>query len=122
MRYLIPIAMCLALGGCEDDAAEAPPDAGAGDEAPQDAGPPTDAGSDAGHDAGPPRPPARIFARRFVSKVRERPDRDAFRVGYLRAGAIMMATTGDPVRTDDSRCRGGWYELTTGASSATAVT
>ncbi|MCB9591886.1 MAG: L,D-transpeptidase family protein [Sandaracinaceae bacterium] len=114
MRYLIPIAMCLALGGCEDDAAEAPPDAGAGDEAPQDAGPPTDAGSDAGHDAGPPRPPARIFARRFVSKVRERPDRDAFRVGYLRAGAIMMATTGDPVRTDDSRCRGGWYELTTG--------
>lgn len=73
-----------------------------------------DAGVDSGHDAGPPRPPARIFAKRFVSKIRERPDRDSFRVGYLRAGAVLMATTADPVRTDDPRCRGGWYELTTG--------
>jgi hypothetical protein len=72
-----------------------------------DAGPPP-------HDAGPPRPPARIIARRFVSKVRERPDRESFRLGYLRAGAVLMATTADPVRTDDPRCRGGWYELTTG--------
>lgn len=72
-----------------------------------DAGPPP-------HDAGPPRPPARLFARRFVSKVRERPDRESFRLGYLRAGAVVMATTADPVRTDDPRCRGGWYELTTG--------
>lgn len=73
-----------------------------------------DAGVDAGHDAGPPRPPARIFAKRFVTKVRERPDRDSFRIGYLRAGAVLMATTGDPVRSDDPRCPGGWYELTTG--------
>jgi len=74
-----------------------------------------DAGvGDAGHDAGPPRPPARLFAKRFVSKVRERPDRESFRLGYLRAGAVVMATTADPVRTDDPRCRGGWYELTTG--------
>ncbi|HEY8429859.1 MAG TPA: L,D-transpeptidase [Sandaracinaceae bacterium] len=73
-----------------------------------------DAGADASHDAGPPRPPARLFAKRFVTKIRERPDRDSFRVGYLRAGAVVMATTADPVRTDDPRCPGGWYELTTG--------
>lgn len=113
MRRSIPIAMILVLAtSCEDDDV-APSDAGVGDAA-VEASVLGDAGSDAGHDAGPPRPPARIFARRFVSKIRERPDRDAFRVGYLRAGAIMMATTGDPVRTDDPRCRGGWYELTTG--------
>lgn len=75
---------------------------------------PADAGVDASHDAGPPRPPARLFAKRFVTKIRERPDRESFRIGYLRAGAVLMATTADPVRTDDPRCRGGWYELTTG--------
>jgi hypothetical protein len=66
------------------------------------------------HDAGPPRPPARLFAKRFVTKIRQRPDRDSFRLGYLRAGAVVMATTADPVRTDDPRCPRGWYELTTG--------
>lgn len=69
---------------------------------------------DAGHDAGPPKPPPRLFAKRFVTKVRERPDRESFRIGYLRAGAVVMATTADPVRTGDPNCRGGWYELTTG--------
>ncbi|MCC6875760.1 MAG: L,D-transpeptidase [Sandaracinaceae bacterium] len=49
-----------------------------------------------------------------MAKVRERPDRESLRIGYLRAGAVLMATTADPVRTDDPRCRGGWYELTTG--------
>jgi hypothetical protein len=81
-------------------------------EGPEEADPVVEAEEEV--DAGPPRPPARIFARRFVVKVRERPDRESFRIGYLRAGAVLEATTGDPVRTDDPRCRGGWYELTTG--------
>lgn len=65
-------------------------------------------------DAGPPPVPARLFAKRFVSKVRLRPDRASFRIGYLRAGAVVLATTAAPVRTDDRRCRGGWFELQTG--------
>lgn len=114
MRKLIPYAMLLAFAGCGNDE-EPSPDAGAGDAGPPPDAAPADAGVDAGdHDAGPPRPPARLFARRFVSKIRERPDRESFRIGYLRAGAIMQATTAEPVRTDDPRCRGGWYELTTG--------
>ena len=105
------LAIMIAALGCGDEPSGEP------EPAPIEAQPATevvDAGVDAGHDAGPPRPPARLFAKRFVSKVRERPDRESFRVGYLRAGAVLMATTADPVRTDDPRCRGGWYELTTG--------
>lgn len=109
---LLSLTAAVSLG-CGDDEAEAPRDAGVTSEAAPPEGA-VDAGVDAGQDAGPPRPPARIFARRFVSKIRERPDRDAFRVGYLRAGAVLTATTGHPVRADDPRCRGGWYELTTG--------
>lgn len=112
MRRRLPIAMLLLLAvSCEDE--EASIDGGPADAA-VEAGPRGDAGSDGGHDAGPPRAPARLFARRFVVKIRTRPDREAFRIGYLRAGAIMQATTADPVRTDDPRCRAGWYELTTG--------
>ncbi|MBX3272015.1 MAG: L,D-transpeptidase [Sandaracinaceae bacterium] len=115
MRILLTIATLFALASCGSDAPPPPSDAGpldggASDEADE----PMDAGVDGGHDAGPPRPPARLFARRFVSKIRDRPDREAFRIGYLRAGAVMNATTADPVRTDDPRCPGGWYELTTG--------
>lgn len=118
-RALHPLARVgliglLLVSGCEDPEPPAPP-------AVQDAGPPetpdaaVDAGVvDAGHDAGPPPDPPRLFARRFVSKVRERPDREAFRIGYLRAGAVVQATTGRPVRADDPRCRGGWFQLTTG--------
>lgn len=106
------LLLLVACGGDEEPDAGAP-DAGPGEEATPDAEV-GDGGLDAGHDAGPPRPPARIFASRFVSKIRVRPDREAFRMGYLRAGAIVQATTGEPVRTDDPRCRGGWYELTTG--------
>ncbi|MGE3633072.1 MAG: hypothetical protein AB7P00_24455, partial [Sandaracinaceae bacterium] len=76
------MALAFSVGcGGEDETSDAgPPDAVS--EAPSDPG---DAGVDAGHDAGPPRPPARIFARRYVSKIRDRPDREAFRIGYLRA-------------------------------------
>lgn len=106
------LLVSIVLLSCEDEEATSVQASEAGAIAQSEE--PEDAGSDAGHDAGPPRPPARIFARRFVSKIRERPDRESFRVGYLRAGAVMDATTADPVRVDDPRCSGGWYELTTG--------
>ena len=70
---------------------------------------------DVGVDAGPPPdagPPRRIFAKRFVVKVHARPDRESERLGYLRAGAVLQATTALPVGTEG--CREGWYELTTG--------
>lgn len=106
---LVALAAC---GGDDEEAVEATPSIEA--QPTQVEEEPTDSGIDSGHDAGPPRPPARIFAKRFVSKIRVSPDRDAFRIGYLRAGAVLMATTAEPVRADDPRCRGGWYELTTG--------
>lgn len=68
---------------------------------------------DVGVDAAPPPgPPKRIFAKRYVVPVREAPDREARRLGYLRAGATLMAKTASPVGFD--RCPEGWYELTTG--------
>lgn len=60
----------------------------------------------------PSGPPKRIFAKRFVVNVRARPDRESPRIGYLRAGAVLSATTAQPLSTEG--CRGGWYELTTG--------
>lgn len=60
----------------------------------------------------PSGPPVRLFAKRFVVKVREAPVKGAFRLGYLRGGAVMQATTADPVGFDD--CRKGWYGLDTG--------
>jgi lipoprotein-anchoring transpeptidase ErfK/SrfK len=72
---------------------------------------PHDAGVDTGPlpDAGPPR---RIFAKRFVVKVHARPDRESSRLGYLRAGAVLQATTALPIGTEG--CSEGWFELTTG--------
>ena len=64
-------------------------------------------------DAEPSAPPKRIFAKRFVVNVREAPDREATALGYLRAGAVLQAKTAEPVARTP-RCRGGWYELTTG--------
>lgn len=57
-------------------------------------------------------PPKRIFAKRFVVNVRSGPSREAPRVGYLRGGAVLRATTAEPVGHEG--CRGGWFELTTG--------
>lgn len=57
-------------------------------------------------------PPKRIFARRFVVTVRDRPVEEAERIGYLRAGAVVQATTSAPMSMEG--CRGGWYELTSG--------
>lgn len=62
----------------------------------------------------PQEPPKRLFARKFVVPVRAAPSREAERIGYLRAGAVLMATTAQPVVDSTERCRRGWYELTTG--------
>lgn len=100
------LALVVAASACadEDDAA-APADAGALTVESESDGP------DAGVPA-PPLPPKRIFAKRFVVNVRTGPSRDAPRIGYLRAGAVLQAKTAEPVGTDG--CRGGWYELSTG--------
>jgi len=54
-------------------------------------------------------PPKRVFARRFVSPIRDAPTADGARLGYLRAGALLHSTTTDPVGYVG--CEGGWYEL-----------
>ncbi|MEM9068886.1 MAG: L,D-transpeptidase [Myxococcota bacterium] len=66
--------------------------------------------------AEPSGPPKRIFAKRFVVPVRTGPSRAADRIGYLRGGAVLMATHAEPVpdAPERRRCRSGWYELTTG--------
>ncbi len=62
--------------------------------------------------SGPTGEPQRIFARRFVVKVRERPDGDSLRIGYMRAGAVTMSTHSEPM--EGPGCRRGWFELSTG--------
>jgi hypothetical protein len=57
-------------------------------------------------------PPKRVFAKRFVSPIRDAPTSEGARLGYLRAGALLHSTTTDPV--GDEGCEGGWYELDTG--------
>lgn len=59
-----------------------------------------------------PGPPKRILAKRFVVHVRSAPNREAEKLGYLRGGAVLQATTAEPVGRDG--CPGGWFELTTG--------
>jgi hypothetical protein len=57
-------------------------------------------------------PPKRVFAKRFVSPIRDAPSVEAARLGYLRAGALLHSTTTEPVGYEG--CEGGWYELETG--------
>lgn len=74
-----------------------------------------DAGAPSGEPAEPPKPtgpPKKLFAKRFVAKVRVAPKKEAFRIGYLRGGAILKAKTAEPVGYD--KCRKGWFELETG--------
>lgn len=106
-----PLAFCLACGADEGaEETEPPPEVSS---APADA-PEAGEGEDEedAEPAEPTGPPKRIFAKRFVVPVRAAPSRDAERIGYLRGGAVLMAKTAEPVGND--RCRGGWYELTTG--------
>jgi lipoprotein-anchoring transpeptidase ErfK/SrfK len=60
----------------------------------------------------PPGPPVRLFASRFVAKVREASNRESFRIGYLRGGALVQAMTAEPVGYD--KCKKGWFGLETG--------
>lgn len=89
---------------------------GSSEETLPDAGPPDVGAPDVGElDAGltmPEGPAKRLFAKRFVVKVHARPDREAERLGYLRAGVVIDATTSGPLGTEG--CREGWYELSSG--------
>ncbi|MCA9580773.1 MAG: L,D-transpeptidase [Myxococcales bacterium] len=60
----------------------------------------------------PAPPPKRLFAKKFVVKVRSAPNRESEQLGYVRAGAVFRAKTAEPVGHD--RCRAGWFELETG--------
>jgi len=57
-------------------------------------------------------PPQRVFARRFVTPIREAPAPEGARLGYLRAGAVLHSTTTEPVGFEG--CDDGWYELDSG--------
>jgi hypothetical protein len=57
-------------------------------------------------------PPQRVFARRFVTPIRDTPAPEGARVGYLRAGAVLHSTTTEPLGFDG--CDDGWYELDSG--------
>ena len=109
--FLLVLALLVACGGEEGSAEPEPTN-------PTNAAPRTGDDPEAAPDeasaepAEPQGPPKRIFASRFVVPVRAEPSRDAERIGYLRAGAVLMAKTAEPVGNE--RCRGGWYELTTG--------
>src|SRR5688572_24014529 len=50
--------------------------------------------------------PKRLFARKYVSKVRQQPSLDAPQLGYLRAGTVLTARSSTPVGHD--RCLRGW--------------
>ena len=56
-------------------------------------------------------PPQRVFAKRFVTPIRDVPSQEGARLGYLRAGALLHSTTTEPVGYEG--CEGGWYELDT---------
>jgi hypothetical protein len=62
----------------------------------------------------PPEPPKRLFTKLFIVAVRQRPDNDSYRVGYLRAGSVLQAKTAQPIPSTGRVCRRGWYELETG--------
>ena len=64
---------------------------------------------DAGAPAEPEGPPKRLFARKFVSRLRTAPALDAPQLGYLRAGTVLTAKTSKPLGHD--RCLRGWYEV-----------
>ena len=63
-------------------------------------------------DAGKREPLKRIFAKKFMAPVYPEPNRRSKRIGYLRAGSVLTATSAKPVGNE--MCRGGWYGLQTG--------
>lgn len=75
---------------------------------------PADAGHTPAKVAVPSGPPKKIYAKRFVVTVRNRPDPNATRLGYLRGGTVMQARTAEPIERGHEGCLGGWWELETG--------
>jgi lipoprotein-anchoring transpeptidase ErfK/SrfK len=67
----------------------------------------------------PSGPPARLFTKRFVVKIRQAPNKESFRLGYLRGGAVLQAKSAEPVGYD--KCRKGWFELETGGFVCSTV-
>jgi hypothetical protein len=67
----------------------------------------------------PKGPPVRLFASQFVVNIREQPSKEAFRTGYVRGGAVLQATTAEPVGFD--KCRKGWYPLEGGGFVCSTV-
>ncbi|MEM6962673.1 MAG: L,D-transpeptidase, partial [Myxococcota bacterium] len=63
-------------------------------------------------DAESKKPKKRIFAKRFVVNVYEEPKPRASKLGYMRAGSVLEATTGRAISTEG--CPAGWYQLETG--------
>jgi hypothetical protein len=111
---LVLLGLAVAGGAaCESDAEAPAPSEGltAPTEDPP-ADPPADAPEEGKGTPSAAGPPKRIFAKRFVAKVRSKPDARAPRIGYLRAGSVLQATSAEPVGRDG--CRGGWWELETG--------
>src|SRR5690349_3854233 len=67
----------------------------------------------------PSGPPVKLFAKKYVVKLRVAPSKEALRIGYLRGGAVVQAKTAEPIGFD--KCRKGWYELTTGGFLCSTV-
>lgn len=67
----------------------------------------------------PAGPPKKLLAKKFVANIRSAPSKQASKLGYLRAGAITLAKTAEPVGYD--RCRKGWFELQTGGFVCSTV-
>jgi hypothetical protein len=104
-RVLSCAVLCVALG-CREPPRQDKPAGPAASGASAKLAPPPPAPA---HDAGPP---VRLFARKFVVKVRSAASKDAPRIGYMRMGALQMAKTAEPVGYD--KCRKGWFEMETG--------
>ena len=99
---LFLLAVAVACGSGADRNAARDAAAPTSTSAPRDAAAPVESG-----------PPKRIFAKRFVVHVFESPNREAKKLGYLRGGAVLQATTATALSREGG-CVGGWYELTTG--------
>lgn len=56
-----------------------------------------------------PAPPKRLFARKYVSRLRQGPSLESPQLGYMRPGTVMTAKSAEPVGHE--RCRRGWYEI-----------
>jgi hypothetical protein len=114
-----PSVVALLLAGALACAEREPRDRGQAASAPAVASPSENAAAARVVAAGPPM---RLFASKYVSKIRAAPSKSAPRIGYMRGGAVLSAKTAQPLGFE--ACRKGWYELETGGfvCSTTDVT